>query len=371
MTVTNIKAAIVPGTTGEGELTEVATISLPQLSADQILIKSVAYAVNPTDWKHIAYGLSPKNAIAGSDVAGVVEKVGANVKGFKEGDKVSGFIHGNTSATVGAFGEYALLNPDTAIKYEASQISDKPLSVGEHPADLLNTFEGIAGVSLGLVTVSLSFAHSLQIPADKEKNKNASILIWGGATATGVLAIQLAKLVYGLNVIATASSKNHEFLKSIGADATFDYKDVKVVEAIKTYAKGSILYALDTVASPTTFQATYDATEGAESVAIDNLLALNGSSITTKPERKTTYGRTLAYTALGESIDLGGGVVPSTPELMSDYLNFWKNVLPPYIPLLKHSNLKVLPAGLESASSALELLRQDKVSGEKVVFRFD
>ena len=58
-------------------------------------------------------------------------------------------------------------------------------------------------VTVGLVTVGISFAHSLNIAKNKEKGD--SILIWGGATATGILAIQVAKLVYNLNVIVTAS----------------------------------------------------------------------------------------------------------------------------------------------------------------------
>ncbi|KAK6456574.1 zinc-binding oxidoreductase [Scheffersomyces xylosifermentans] len=371
MTVSTIKVALATGSKNDGEWSEVASIPLPQINDDQILIKSVAFAVNPTDWKHLFLGLSPKGVIIGSDVSGIVERVGANVTKFAKGDYVSGFIHGESSFTQGAFGEYSILNPGTAIKYDSSKFTSEKLSVGDHPSDKINTFEGAASVSLGLVTVALSFGHSLKIDTNKESHKGKSILIWGGATATGVLAIQVAKLVYGLEVIATASSKNHKFLQDLGADAVFDYKDPNVVSDIKSYAKGSIHYALDTVASATTYQATYDATEGADSVGIDNLLTLNGSVIETKKDRKVHFGQSLAYTALGESINLGMGVIESTPELQKDFAHFWEKVLPPYISEIKTSNLKVLTPGLASTNEALDLLKQDKVSGEKVVFRLE
>lgn len=60
---------------------------------------------------------------------------------------------------------------------------------------------------MGLKTIALSFHDNFKIPTNKDENKNDYILIWGGATATGIMAIQIAKLVYGINVITTASKK--------------------------------------------------------------------------------------------------------------------------------------------------------------------
>ena len=78
-----MKAAVVP----EGELSklaEVKDIPKPSINDDQILIKSKAYAINPTDWKHIVYKLSKPGDVIGSDVSGVVEEVGSNVTNFKK-----------------------------------------------------------------------------------------------------------------------------------------------------------------------------------------------------------------------------------------------------------------------------------------------
>lgn len=62
------------------------------------------------------------------------------------------------------------------------------------------------------------------------------MLIWGGASSVGTFAIQSAKML-GFIVYATASTKHHEYLKKLGAHATFDYKDSdiisKIVKAVK------------------------------------------------------------------------------------------------------------------------------------------
>ncbi|KAK6199177.1 zinc-binding oxidoreductase [Scheffersomyces amazonensis] len=365
------KAAVISGSLEEGKLAEVVTIPLPAIKPTEILVKSVAFAVNPTDWKHIVYGLGAKGSIVGSDVSGIVEEVGSEVKDFAKGDIVSAFIHGNISDRTGNYTEYAILDPATVVKYDSSKFDvKKVLSVGKHESSYLNTFESAASVTLGLVTVAISFSHSLKLDLNKENNKDKYLLIWGGATATGVLAIQLAKLIFGIKVITTSSPKNFDFLKSLGADLTFDYNDSEVVSKIKAAGSGKIEYGLDTIAFPETFQSVYDATEGAEFVKLDTLLGLDGNSITTKAGRKVSYGTTLAYTALGKDVTLGTKTTKATPELLKDYKEFWTNVLPKYIGELKSSNLKVLEAGLESSNEALELLRQNKVSGEKVVFRY-
>ena len=111
-------------------------------------------------------------------------------------------------------------------------------------------------------------------------------MIWSGATATGIVAIQVAKLVYNLKVITTASPRNHEYLKELGADFTLDYKDPKIVDKLKLL--GHIKFGLDTIATPQTFQKLYDATQGTPEVYLDSLLGMDGNSIKTDPARETT-----------------------------------------------------------------------------------
>lgn len=359
--MSTINAALVTSA-AEGFVTT-GKIPYPTIEDNEVLIKAVAYAANPTDWKHVAYGLAQRNDISGSDVSGVVVKVGANATGFKEGDVVSTFLRGGISQVTGAFAEYVRAPAVSTIKYDVPFASEA-LTPGQHyPAGPINTFEGAASVTLGLVTVTLAFAHSLKIKAGSDK----AILIWSGSTATGILAIQLAKILYGLKVITTASPKHHEFLKSLGADAVFDYKDPDVTTKIKDYAKGSIVYGFDTVANKTSFQAVYDASEGADEVYLDTLLGLSGLDITEKPGRKVHYGETLAYLVFGKDVNFGH-VFKYSDELLADYNSLWPKVVAA-VPKLKHNKLRVLEPGLATASEALTLLQQDKVSGEKLVWR--
>lgn len=363
-----MKAAAYTGIKEDDKLLEVVEVGKPVPKAHEILIKAAAFASNPTDWKHLYSDSGPKGTIAGSDVSGVVEQVGSDVQGYKAGDYVSGFLHGNVDTANGGFAEYVALNPITSIKY--ASLDTKPLSPGDHPIGKVDNFESAASVTLGLVTVALSFSTHIRIPQDKAANSNDFILIWGGATATGFLAIQMAKLVYGLKVIATASSKHSQVLKSVGADYVVDYHDADAVDQIRKIGAGHIKYGLDTVSNETTFQALYDSTytENGD-VVLDNLLFLNESNLKTDNRKGSVrYCGTLAYTATGENIKAFGGEFQLSQEEFSTYSKFWNDTLPPYLPQFKHAALKVLPAGLTSANEAIKLLKQNQVSGEKVVF---
>lgn len=86
------KALQIKGT-GRAEL--VSDVPFPKLRDDYILVKTVAVALNPTDWKHIDW-FGSAGAIVGCDYAGIVQEVGSKVnKSFAKGDRVCGFVHGS------------------------------------------------------------------------------------------------------------------------------------------------------------------------------------------------------------------------------------------------------------------------------------
>ena len=361
-----MKAAVLTGNP-ENNWTEIKDLPKPTIRDDQILIKPIAYAANPTDWKHN----SPEFAgnVSGSDASGYVEEVGSKVSGIQVGDIVSVTMHGGFNKDNSAFAEYVAAVPGFTIKYDKNIVKDAELKVGDYEGSKITNFEQAASVTLGLSTVVLSFAGLMNINKDVLANKGKSILIWGGATATGVLAIQIAKLAFGLKVITTASKKNHEYLKSLGADAVFDYNDSNVVEAIKSEAGDSIAYALDTVANTDTFQKTYDATANSKHVELDNLLMLDKSQIKTDSSRSVSFHATSMYGATGDAYSIWGMDFPTNPVSTKKYLDYWFNELPQYIPKINSANLKVIKPGLESVNEALQLLYDNKVSGQKIVFR--
>ncbi|KAK7684688.1 hypothetical protein QCA50_012271 [Cerrena zonata] len=399
------EGAVITGSRNTLNLVAIRQIPYPKLEDDMIIIKAVAYAVNPTDWKHvypedfIGHQLSEtfkyaglgihslacvfgsmgsylgkslarpltfyqRGNVAGSDVSGIVEEVGKNVDTFKKGDIVNASLHGGINK-VGGFSKYVMVSPNATVKYPVGQLSDKPLDIGEHPCGPITSFESAAAVGVGLKTIALSFYYNLGIPVDKLKNSNDYLLIWGGATATGILGIQIAKSVFGIKVITTASKKNHSLLSSLGADEIFDYNDDDVIEKLKIAGGGNIKYALDCVSNLKTLQSIYDATEGSSDVTIDNLLFLNERSITTDPKRKVKFTSTDAYLVDGRK---HFGHVAS-PKMLEEYLEFWTKYLPSIIKNIKAPPLKVLPTGLQSANEGLKMFIEGNVAGQKLVFR--
>lgn len=84
----------------------------------------------------------------------------------------------------------------------------------------------------------------------------AAVLVWGGASNVGAMAIQLARLL-GLTVFATASEHHHDHLRSLGASVVIDYHSSTVVDDLLAAAKDSgkqIVYAIEAISQPHTLE---------------------------------------------------------------------------------------------------------------------
>lgn len=187
---------------GSNEKIQIASLKTPEVSSDDLLIKIKAASVNPLDtrirdgkMKQVLHYKMP--LIIGSDLAGEVVGVGANVKNFKVGDEV--YARADTMR-IGTFAEYI------AVSDENVSLKPKNLSM-----------EQAAAVPLVALT-------AWQILVEKAKvKKGQKVLIHGGAGGVGSTAIQLAKHL-GVYVATTASSKDSKKLKEYGADVVIDYK---------------------------------------------------------------------------------------------------------------------------------------------------
>jgi NADPH:quinone reductase-like Zn-dependent oxidoreductase len=156
---------------------------VPELRPDSVLVRPVAIALNPTDWKHIAFNRAKDNCIVGCDYAGVVEAVGEAVtKSWHPGDRICGCGHGANlrNEDDGVFAEYAVV------------MGDLQMRIPEHMS-----FEKAATIGLGAITVGQGLyqkAMQLNLPTDSAEKNGEYVLIYGGGTATAALAIQYAKL---------------------------------------------------------------------------------------------------------------------------------------------------------------------------------
>ncbi|KAJ0985825.1 hypothetical protein J5N97_004181 [Dioscorea zingiberensis] len=182
-------------------------IEVPEVKDDQVLIKVFAAALNPVDFKRRQGKFkatdSPLPTVPGYDVAGVVVKVGSQVKSLKEGDEVYGDVNEKALENPKQFGSLAEY---TAVEEKLLAVKPKNLNFAEAaalPLAIETANEGLekAGFSAG-----------------------KSILVLGGAGGVGSLVIQLAKQVFGASrVAATSSTGKLELLKSLGADLAIDY----------------------------------------------------------------------------------------------------------------------------------------------------
>ena len=157
----------------------------PRLRASYILVRTAAVALNPTDWKHVDFRATA-GALSGCDYAGVVEAVGPDVtRPFAPGDRVCGMCHGANRLQLedGAFAEYIVAKGDIQMRVPARM-----------------AFEEAATLGVGVVTVGQALYQSLRLPLPSSSSSSAPaetavpLLIYGGSTATGTLAIQFAKL---------------------------------------------------------------------------------------------------------------------------------------------------------------------------------
>jgi NADPH:quinone reductase-like Zn-dependent oxidoreductase len=196
----------------------------PQPQAGEVLIRVHAAGVNPVDWKVREGYLRQMRQyelplIPGWDVSGVVESVGDGVSRLKLGDEV--YSRPDISRD-GAYAEYIVIRE--------SEVALKPKSIDHIHA---------AAIPLAALTAWQSLFDAGGLKAGQ------TVLIHAAAGGVGHFAVQLAKWK-GARVIATASKRNHDFLRKLGADAVIDYTAAKFEDVVH-----DVDVVLDTMAGDT------------------------------------------------------------------------------------------------------------------------
>jgi NADPH:quinone reductase-like Zn-dependent oxidoreductase len=196
---------------GSTDVLEFREIERPTADDDEVLVRVHAASVHADVWhaiRGIPYVLRfmgsgvrrPKHHVPGTDLAGVVESVGANVTRFRPGDEVFGqSLRANLWRNGGAYAEYAAV-PEFMLE--------------QKPARL--TFEQAAAVP---TSGSIAVQH---IRDEGRTQAGQRVLINGAGGAVGTFAVQLAK-AYGAHVTGVDAPGKLDMLRSIGADAVIDY----------------------------------------------------------------------------------------------------------------------------------------------------
>lgn len=194
---------------GGPEVIRLEEVEIPVLKEDQLLVKVMANSANPADW-HILRGkpffarfttglFKPKEKILGADFAGIVEQVGNRVTEFKEGDRVFG-----EALTGGAFAQY------TAV--QARNCAEIP--------------SGFSFTDFACVPIAGLTAYQA-IKTHGKLQSGESVLINGSSGGVGHIAVQIA-VAMGAQVTAVCSSKNVNFVHSLGAQKIIAYDEVDI-----------------------------------------------------------------------------------------------------------------------------------------------
>lgn len=176
----------------KGKPLRVAEVAIPDPGPGQVRIRLRAAGVNPVDWKRVDRAADGAAAfVPGFDGAGVVDALGAGVGGWRVGDAVVARVDG-------AYAQYTVV--------DAAQLAPKPKRLDFVQAAGLPVAGETAWRTLDTAGVSAG----------------QRVLVTGAAGGVGSAVVQLAK-ARGAWVAATASARNHDYLRSLGADAVIDY----------------------------------------------------------------------------------------------------------------------------------------------------
>ncbi|KXJ88028.1 chaperonin 10-like protein [Microdochium bolleyi] len=207
----------------------------PNPGPGQVLISVRAVGLNIVDtiMRDMGFMITEYPCVLGSDVAGTILATGTSgvPESFKPGTKVAAFAsaffqHGKPD--YGAFQEVVLVS--------VGGVTLMPETMGWAEAATLPMVVFVALAAWEML--GLDYTYSPAKGSDENKNANKAILIWGAGTGIGTMAVQTAKLM-GYTVIATASPGNHDYLKGLGADVVFDYRDAAAAERdILQYVRG-------------------------------------------------------------------------------------------------------------------------------------
>lgn len=210
--------AVAFSTIGPPDVLHVMEFEDPQAGNGQIRVKIKAAGVQPADCGIRGSGWAPPNVtlrmpqILGNEFAGTIDQVGEGVRGFEVGEDVIGW------SLLACYAEYVVVSADQVVR--------KPDSMPWEEA--------------GVLTASGQTAHTaLQA---LEIDQGDTVLIHAAAGGVGSFAVQIAR-AWGARVIGTASERNHDYLRSLGAVPVV--YGPGLVDRVKTAAPEGVNAALD------------------------------------------------------------------------------------------------------------------------------
>lgn len=200
---------------GNSSVLKIEETEKPSIGNKNSLLIRICYSsLNAIDWKNrkgdfrLVSGLIKPRTKQGFDVVGIIEEKSNDIKNLNIGDKVVRLL-GNFEG--GSLCEYIVVKADSVVKIP----NNIPINQ-------------VAGLPMAGTTAWLAL---LKLGGLK---KNDRVLINGGSSGVGHIAIQIAK-AYGAKVTSVSSTKNLDFCKQLGADFTISYQNEDFLKTTSTF----------------------------------------------------------------------------------------------------------------------------------------
>ncbi|KAI0351738.1 GroES-like protein [Trametes cingulata] len=342
----------------EGKPYVVGETPVPRPGPKDVLVKILACALNPADYRVLELPASAKATfkisyplVPGCDAAGVVVERGEEITHLKEGDRILFGAHWGYSGA--ACQQYAIIPaeltatiPDNITFEQAASI---PLALTTDVLVLYNQSPAPENLSLRL--------KPFWDPEGASAYAGTPAFIVGGAASLGQFAIQLAKLAGHEPIITTASLHNAPLLKSLGATHVLD----------RSRSNESILAELPALTGGKPIQYAFVSIFDPESMRLGRDALAPGGALATVAGSPAMVPEDVANPGDGKRIGYvyGSALPPYNRETGVAMLR----QLPGWLEkgLLKPNPIEVLPNGLAGIPEGLERLKATKVSGKKLV----
>ncbi len=211
---------------GAPEVLQLESCKIPVIKSKEVLVKVYSTSVTNSDIfirssrvsKHLLIPfrimigiMKPRKIIIGQVFAGIITKVGSDIKKLKVGDKV----YGLTGFSLGAYAEYLKLE----------EVNSKKGCISIMPRNI--SFEEATAAAYGGLL-------ALQFLEKKNITNGKKVLIYGASSTSGIFALQYCKYL-GAEVTAVCSGNKFEFVKSLGAAKVLDYKNDESIKELEIY----------------------------------------------------------------------------------------------------------------------------------------
>ncbi|TBU28869.1 GroES-like protein [Dichomitus squalens] len=332
----------------------VRTTEVRKPGPGDIVVKVEAAALGGVEWKIQAWGILIKEypTILGLDGAGTVVELGEGVTTFAVGDRVifQGKWDTITGTSYGTFLQYFTGSAQFAVKI--------PDSI---------SFEAASTVPLGVATAAFSIYNQADsapsakylapwLPGGRGKYAGKPIVILGGPTSHGQYAIQFARLSGFSPIITTGSLHNTDLLKSFGATHVLDRKlsDEEIKAQVTQIAGGPVELVYDAVSTTATLPLAPALTAPGGNVIVVQFVPEELIAQAEKDGKAVHMVHGVFRTPINREI--GGTLLGKLPELLESGD-------------IKPNRWEVLPGGLNGIVGGLERMKNDQVSGVKLVVR--